>query len=114
MNIHCESAYHLMRRVFNTVPHVHTSWRVDPIAIAFIFGLRPLDEIEATEARDPIQAVLEDMLGSAFESRVLGAFARGFVRLARALAPLLEASERLREDPRTRTLLAPDLQPARR
>lgn len=25
----------------------HTSWRVDPIAFAFIFGLRSLDEIEA-------------------------------------------------------------------
>jgi hypothetical protein len=25
----------------------HTAWRVDPIAIAFIFGLRTLDEIEA-------------------------------------------------------------------
>jgi len=25
----------------------HTLWRVDPIAIAFIFGLRTLDEIEA-------------------------------------------------------------------
>jgi hypothetical protein len=25
----------------------HTAWRVDPIAIAFVFGLRTLDEIEA-------------------------------------------------------------------
>jgi hypothetical protein len=25
----------------------HTAWRVDPIAIAFIFGLRTLDDIEA-------------------------------------------------------------------
>jgi hypothetical protein len=25
----------------------HTRWRTDPIAIAFIFGLRSLEEIEA-------------------------------------------------------------------
>jgi hypothetical protein len=29
----------------------HTEWRVDPIAIAFIFGLRTLDEIEAAFPR---------------------------------------------------------------
>ncbi|MCP5520493.1 MAG: hypothetical protein H7A46_02950 [Verrucomicrobiales bacterium] len=26
----------------------HTEWRTDPIAIAFLFGLKPLEEIEAT------------------------------------------------------------------
>jgi hypothetical protein len=25
----------------------HTSWRTDLLAIAFVFGLRPLEEIEA-------------------------------------------------------------------
>jgi protease-4 len=63
--------------------------------------------------RDPFQAFLEDALGSALDSPGLGALARGLARLAEALAPLIEASERLREDPRTRTLLAPDIRPAR-
>ena len=36
--------YYVMRYGFY---EGHTSWRVDPIAIAFIFGLRSLDEIEA-------------------------------------------------------------------
>jgi protease-4 len=63
--------------------------------------------------RDPFQAFLEDALGSALNSPGLGALARGLARLAEALAPLIEASERLREDPRTRTLLAPDIRAAR-
>ncbi|MDH3910381.1 MAG: signal peptide peptidase SppA [Rhodospirillales bacterium] len=66
------------------------------------------------EERDPVRAFLEDMLGSALESPGLGALARELARLAQALAPLLETTERLREDPRTRTLMAPDLRPARR
>ena len=36
--------YYVMRYGFY---EGHTPWRVDPIAIAFIFGLRSLDEIEA-------------------------------------------------------------------
>jgi hypothetical protein len=28
----------------------HTAWRTDPIVIAFMFGLKPLGEIEATFA----------------------------------------------------------------
>jgi hypothetical protein len=36
--------YYIMRYGFY---EGHTSWRVDPIAIAFIFNLRSLDEIEA-------------------------------------------------------------------
>jgi protease-4 len=65
------------------------------------------------EPKDTFQAILEDALGSAFDSPGLGALARGLVRLAEALTPFLEVSERLREDPRTRSLLAPDPRPAR-
>ena len=36
--------YYVMRYGFY---EGHTSWRVDPITIAFIFGLKSLDEIEA-------------------------------------------------------------------
>ena len=36
--------YYIMRYGFY---EGHTPWRVDPIAIAFIFGLRSLEEIEA-------------------------------------------------------------------
>jgi protease-4 len=62
------------------------------------------------EERDPFQAFLEDMLGSALESPGLGALARRLARLARALAPLLEAAERLTADPRTQILRAPDIE----
>jgi hypothetical protein len=66
------------------------------------------------EERDPFEAFLEDALGSALDSPGLGALARGLARLAQALAPLLVASERLSEDPRTRTLMAPEVRPAGR
>ncbi len=59
--------------------------------------------------RDPFEAFLEDVLGSALDSPGLDALARGFARLAAALAPLLEAAERLNADPRSQTLRAPDL-----
>jgi len=36
--------YYVMRYSFY---EGHTGYRVDPIAIAFIFGLKPLEEIEA-------------------------------------------------------------------
>ncbi len=62
------------------------------------------------EERDPFQAFLEDTLGSALESPGLGALARRLARLAQALAPLIEAAERLTADPRTHSLRAPDIE----
>jgi hypothetical protein len=46
--------YYVMRYGFY---EGHTSWRVDPIAIAFIFGLRSLDEIEAALPGDLYEAL---------------------------------------------------------
>jgi protease-4 len=64
------------------------------------------------KARDPFEAVIEDTLGSALDSPGMRSLVRGLGRLARALAPLVEATEQLRADPRSRSLMAPELRPA--
>ncbi len=62
------------------------------------------------EERDPFQAFLEDTLGSAVQSPGTAALARRLANLAQALAPLLDAAERLTADPRSESLRAPDIQ----
>ncbi|MCH8155986.1 MAG: hypothetical protein IH786_12185, partial [Proteobacteria bacterium] len=59
--------------------------------------------------RDPIEALIEDALAGELESPAIKALARGLARVMRALAPLVEAMETLRADPREARLRAPAL-----
>ncbi len=65
------------------------------------------------EERDPFEVLLESVLAGEIRSPALKSLARGYARLAGALAPLVEALETLTGGPRVRTLQAPDLQPTR-
>jgi protease-4 len=69
----------------------------------------PLELRVFPERRDPIEALIEDVLAGEMESPVITALARGLARVMRALAPLVEAMETLRADPRAATLRAPEL-----
>ncbi len=62
--------------------------------------------------RDPFKALIEDTLGAAVNSPDPGALLRALSRLVRALEPLVEAAERLRADPRGRSLMTPEPRPA--
>ncbi|MGF1611248.1 MAG: S49 family peptidase [Kiloniellales bacterium] len=59
--------------------------------------------------RDPFKALFEDLLGASAQSPSVAALARGLARLAHALAPLVEAVDRVTADPRSRSLQAPPL-----
>ena len=61
------------------------------------------------QVRDPFEALFEDVLGTATESPGVRAMARGLARIAKALAPLVEATAYLTGDPRARTLQTPPL-----
>ena len=72
----------------------------------------PLELRVFPKRRDPIEALIEDALAGELESPAIKALARGLARVMRALAPLVEAMETLRADPRAARLRAPDLRPA--
>ena len=75
-------------------------------------GIAPEAPIELRvfpERRDPIEALIEDVLAGELESPAIKALARGLARVMRALSPLVEAMETLRADPRAATLRAPAL-----
>ncbi len=79
-------------------------------------GLDPDAEIRIKllpERRDPFQAFLRENLGVEADSPMLRSLARSLQRLGRALRPLVESHELVTADPRSRTLMAPDLRPAR-
>ena len=59
--------------------------------------------------RDPFEALLEDTLGKELESSGASAALRWVARLVRLIDPLLEAAERLGDDPRSRALAAPEI-----
>ena len=59
------------------------------------------------ETRDPFKALLEDVLGGEIESPTTLALLRSLTRLVQALAPVIEAVEAIRNDPRSYTLQAP-------
>ena len=63
------------------------------------------------ERRDPWEALFEDTLGDALGGAGLDAMLRTATRLSRALAPIAAVEERLRSDPRSYTLRAPDIRP---
>jgi protease-4 len=69
----------------------------------------PLELRVFPKRRDPIEALIEDALAGELESPAIKALARGLARVMRALAPLVEAMETLRADPREARLRAPAL-----
>ena len=69
----------------------------------------PLELRVFPERRDPIEALIEDALAGELESPAIKALARTLARVMRALAPLVEAMETLRADPRAARLRAPAL-----
>ena len=62
--------------------------------------------------RDPVRALIEDTLGRQIESNELSALLGDLRRLARLLAPLAEAMERLGGGSSGPRLEAPELRPA--
>ncbi len=66
------------------------------------------------EPRDLFEALIEDTVLGRLQSPGIAALARGLARAAQALAPLVELTEMLRADPRSRNLRAPDFRPAGR
>jgi protease-4 len=63
------------------------------------------------EERDAFDFLFEDALGGYLEGDGVKALVRGLARLAGTLAPVIEMVERLRADPRSQRLRAPDLRP---
>ena len=79
-------------------------------------GLDPEAPIQVRvfpEARDPVQALIEDALGDALEAPGMGAMARGLARIVKAVSQLAEILERLDGGPRGAELRAHGLEAIR-
>ena len=77
-------------------------------------GLRENEALQIRvlpEESDPVRAFFEDTFGVSkpSETGLLASFARGLARLTRAVAPLLDAYDKVTADPRSQRLAAPEL-----
>jgi len=59
------------------------------------------------ERRDPVEVLLENLLGEQIESPAIRSLMSGFARVVRVLAPAVEIFERAAQDPRQDVLRAP-------